>query len=413
MMKSKKKAEKDWSAVEAMREVNKNLAAYVDSLEQRNRELERLRGLGTLLQSCLTVEETHAVIARMLPKLFHTESGAVYLFSSPTRTLAPFTSWGGHTPADNFSPWTSGWPLVQERSYSEDGRRFPLLCPDGKQARQDACFCAPIVGQRETLGLLYVQLSRNLPEQDDDNRQRVIKYKRQLTVTAAETIALYLTNIKLRENLYHQSIHDPLTGLLNRRPMYEFLEKELLRTTRKKQPLGVIMIDIDHFKTINDAFGHEAGDAVLRELGVFYQKHIRGGDFACRYGGEEFLLVLPEASVETVKQRAEQIREEAKLLGVRYLGRVLDPITLSLGVAVYPEHGQTAQELIFAADAALYQAKADGRDRIATVQQHTIAEHAQQLGALRDVFVQRQDSPQITTGPRKENRCNDRSGICP
>ena len=370
-MKSEEMAQKDWRAVEVMQEVNEKLSSYVEDLEQRNRELEQLRGLGTLLQSCLTVKETHAVIARTVRKLFFTESGAVYLFSSPLQTLAPVAAWGDHTPAGSFSPQMAGWSLAQERSYSDDGRCFPLICPDGKQSSgRDACFYAPIVGQRETLGLLYVRLSGNLREQNRDKRQRAIKYKRQLAVTTAETIALFLTNIKLRESLYHQSIHDALTGLLNRRPMYEFLEREILRTTRKKQPLGIIMIDIDHFKTVNDTYGHGAGDAVLREFGLFSQKHIRGGDFACRYGGEEFLLVLPEASLENIKQRAEQIRKEAKLLEIRYLGSLLDPLSLSLGVAVYPEHGQTAQELLLAADGALYRAKAEGRDRIATVRQH-------------------------------------------
>jgi diguanylate cyclase (GGDEF)-like protein len=398
-MESEKKAEKDWSAVEVMQEINGKLSSYVIALEQRNRELEHLHGLGTMLQSCLTVKETHDVIARTVRKLFFTESGAVYLFSSPLQTLVPVAAWGDlenkvslgfvegvpvaawgdYTPGGAISPQMAGWSLVQERSYSGDGRYLPVLCPDGKQPGQDTCFCAPMVGERETLGLLYVQLSGKLAKQNGDNHEGVIKYKRQLAVTTAETIALFLANIKLRENLYHQSIHDPLTGLLNRRPMYEFLEKEILRTTRKKQPLGVIMIDIDHFKTVNDTYGHGAGDAVLREFGLFTQKHIRGGDFACRYGGEEFLLVLTESSLENLKKRAEQFRKEAGLLGFHYRGRSLDPITLSLGLAVYPEHGQTAQELLLAADVALYQAKADGRDRIATVRRHTIAEHEQQL----------------------------------
>ena len=379
MTTSQEKAEKDWTAVEAMQEVNEKLSSYVIALEQRNRELERLRGLGTLLQSCLTIEETHAVIARTVPKLFFTESGAVYLFSLPPQTLVPVASWGDHAAAGAVFPLPAGWALEQERSYSIDGRCFPVLCSDGNQSGQDVYFCAPMVAQSETLGLLYVKLNGNLPKQNSDNRRQVIAYKRQLAVTTAETIALFLTNIKLRENLYHQSIHDPLTGLLNRRPMYEFLEKEILRTTRKKQPLGVVMIDIDHFKTVNDTYGHGAGDAVLREFGLFSKKHIRGGDFACRYGGEEFLLVLTEASLENVKKRAEQFCKEARLLGVHYRGRLLDPITLSLGVAVYPEHGKTAQELLLAADMALYQAKADGRDRIATVRQHGIAEQPQQF----------------------------------
>jgi diguanylate cyclase (GGDEF)-like protein len=399
MMKSKKNMETNLRVMEVMREANEKLSARANALEQRNRELEHLHELGILLQSCLTVEESHAVIAQTVRKLFFTESGAVYLFSSPLQTLVPVAAWGddenmvslgfikglpaaawgNHRPMGNLLPQTAGWSLVQEQSYSDDGRYFPVLCPDGNQPGQNTCFCAPMVGQRETLGLLYIQLNGDMLARNADNRERAIKTKRQLAVTTAETIALFLKNIRLRENLYHQSIHDPLTGLMNRRSMYEFLEKEILRTTRKKQPMGVILIDIDHFKTINDTYGHGAGDAMLREFGLFSQKHIRGGDFACRYGGEEFLLILTEASLENVKERAEQLRKEARLLAVHYRSSVLDPITLSLGVAVYPENGRTAQELLLAADAALYQAKADGRDRIATVQKYPIAEYTQQL----------------------------------
>jgi diguanylate cyclase (GGDEF)-like protein len=371
-MENENEADKDWSALEVMQAVNEQLSSYVEALEQRNKELECLRGLGTLLQSCLTVEETHTVIARTVPKLFYSESGAVYLFNSRFESTAPVAAWGGLDRAARISPTTAaGWALDQEGSYADDGRCFPMLYPDEKQPGEDTCFCAPMVGQQETLGMLYVQLGESLSKQDEEVRQRVIKYKRQLAVTTAETIALYLTNIRMRENLYHQSIRDQLTGLMNRRPMHEFLEKEIQRTTRKKQQLGIIMIDIDHFKLINDTCGHDAGDAVLREIGAFFQKRIRGWDFACRYGGDEFLLVLTEASYDHVKQRAEQFRTEARRIEVRHRDRLLDPITLSMGVAVYPENGKTVEELLAAADAALYQAKADGRDRIAAPRPHT------------------------------------------
>ncbi|MHB8845704.1 MAG: sensor domain-containing diguanylate cyclase [Nitrospirota bacterium] len=378
-MESRDETEREWSTVEVMQEVNEKLSAYVGDLEQRNQELERLRGLGTLLQSCLTVEETHTVIARTVPKLFYAESGAVYLFTSQHPSSAPVAAWGDLIPSGTLTPSTAGWELVQERSYADDGRSFPVLCPDGEQPNKDTCLCAPMVGQQETLGLLYIQLSASLSNQNESARQRLIECKRQLAVTTAETIALYLTNIKQREKLYRQSIHDPLTGLLNRRPMHEFLEREVLRATRKMRPLGIIMADVDHFKVINDTCGHEAGDAVLRGIGLFFQKHIRGWDFACRYGGDEFLLVLTEASLEHVKQRAEQFCREAGLLEIHYRGRLLDPITLSLGVAVYPEHGKTVQELLLSADASLYQAKAAGRNRIAAKREHTIASPARQL----------------------------------
>ena len=121
-------------------------------------------------------------------------------------------------------------------------------------------------------------------------------------------MALSLSNLNLRETLQHQSIRDPLTGLFNRRYMDETLERERQRAARSDTSLGVIMLDIDHFKKFNDMFGHEAGDTVLEELGVLLKNHVRGSDIACRYGGEEFVLILPESPLEIVIERAELIR---------------------------------------------------------------------------------------------------------
>lgn len=124
------------------------------------------------------------------------------------------------------------------------------------------------------------------------------------------------------------------------------------------------MLDIDHFKRFNDTLGHDAGDALLRELGALFQRQIRAEDIACRYGGEEFTIVLHDASVEVTQRRAEQIREAASQLRVRHAQRVLEPVTLSLGVATFPQNGATRDILMQNADAALYRAKQDGRDRV-------------------------------------------------
>ena len=124
------------------------------------------------------------------------------------------------------------------------------------------------------------------------------------------------------------------------------------------------MLDIDHFKEFNDTFGHATGDALLHELGSLLQVRIRKADIACRYGGEEFMLILPETSLDDTKQRAEQLREEFKHLNVQYEGRSIKAETLSLGVAVFPEHGLTAEAISRAADLALFQAKREGRDRV-------------------------------------------------
>ncbi len=180
----------------------------------------------------------------------------------------------------------------------------------------------------------------------------------------ANLTALVLNNAQLREALREQSIRDPLTGLYNRRYMQEMLTQHLSRVTRQLHPLGLIMIDIDHFKSFNDAHGHAAGDALLRELGRFLQSHVRLEDIACRYGGEEFILIMPEASLEVAQRRAEQLRAEAKELRVRDAGLTIEGVTLSLGVAVHPLHAQTTDSLLRAADAALYRAKQEGRNRV-------------------------------------------------
>jgi diguanylate cyclase (GGDEF)-like protein len=187
-----------------------------------------------------------------------------------------------------------------------------------------------------------------------------------LALTVAEHLALSLGNLKLQEALRHQAIRDPLTGLFNRRFMLETLERELYRMQRKESPLGVIMVDIDHFKRFNDTFGHAAGDAVLSALGRVLLAHVRKEDVACRYGGEEFTLILPETSQETACDRAEKLRQLVHGLHLEHHGQSLGAITISLGVAVYPQHGEDPEALLRAADVALYEAKHAGRDRVVT-----------------------------------------------
>jgi diguanylate cyclase (GGDEF)-like protein len=212
-----------------------------------------------------------------------------------------------------------------------------------------------MAAQGKAMGVLYLSLLES---------GEFIESKQQLAVTVADHIALSLANLKLRETLQNQSIRDALTGLFNRRYLEESLERELYRCDRNKKSLGIIMLDIDHFKSFNDTFGHSAGDAVLRELGEFLQNHIRRSDIACRYGGEELTLILPEASVKIVLERAQAICEGVKHLQVEYRRQLLGTISLSLGVAMFPEHGVTGEAVLRAADAALYRAKREGRDRV-------------------------------------------------
>jgi diguanylate cyclase (GGDEF)-like protein len=165
--------------------------------------------------------------------------------------------------------------------------------------------------------------------------------------------------------LRSQSIRDPLTGLYNRRYLEEMLERETRRAVRAEHGLGVLMLDLDHFKSFNDTYGHDAGDTVLRETAAFLLKSVRAEDIVCRFGGEEFIVILPLADLSVTQARAERIRSKIRELQVLHQGLSLGMVTVSVGVAELPQHGTSPKVLIEAADAALYRAKKAGRDRVA------------------------------------------------
>jgi diguanylate cyclase (GGDEF)-like protein len=186
-----------------------------------------------------------------------------------------------------------------------------------------------------------------------------------LVVLATALRHRYLDQLGESEVLLRElSVRDPLTGLYNRRYMEEILALEIIRAMRKEYPIGIIMVDIDHFKRFNDLHGHAAGDAVLSQAGNFLRKCVRASDAACRYGGEEFVFILPEASQKITQMRAEHMREEIRNLHISFQDQILEAVTLSIGVAVFPMNGSTGEAILRAADAALYQAKDAGRDRV-------------------------------------------------
>jgi diguanylate cyclase (GGDEF)-like protein len=171
--------------------------------------------------------------------------------------------------------------------------------------------------------------------------------------------ALRNANLRLSELV----IRDPLTGLFNRRYLDESLEREVARARRSGMPLGIMMIDIDHFKHINDTFGHSVGDAVLVGVSRCMQSMARVEDILCRYGGEEFVLVMTTASLDTIHERAEKVREGVRRLNISHDGRHIGQVTISIGIAIHPDHGETGSDAMRAADAALYRAKQSGRNR--------------------------------------------------
>jgi diguanylate cyclase (GGDEF)-like protein len=340
---------------------NDALRGHVLQLESRNREMTRLVELGELLSASQTSAEVSSVISRVVPSLFAGDAGAVYELGEGSVALEAVAVWGDPPPARRtFSP-TECWALRGERVHVMDGSAEERRCPHVEDSTPGGAICAQLAVEGVSLGVLHLQLRQIAPGQRRTTR---LADGERLVRSLAEQLELALANFRLRERLREQSARDQLTGLFNRRYMEESLDRELLRARRQGYSLGLLMMDLDHFKDLNDGFGHAAGDLVLRAVGDFLGSSVRGDDVACRFGGEEFVVILPRASLENTRLRAEALRVGMKGLHLEPSGPPRRSVTMSIGVAASSDHGDTGERLIHAADMALYRAKAGGRDRV-------------------------------------------------
>lgn len=354
-----------------LQKANENLTQSVHQLQHRNQDITRLSQLSYRLQGCFTLDEAERAIAEMVPPIFPNSIGGIITKLSPFDSqldreskLRFLTSWGEGSGCNlkNLSTadcpaWTSG-----QRYFICDLNLCSLRENISPEISKGSSCCIPMVLQGQTIGLLYL----SWPELAE-----ITQEKQDLAMTVAEHIGLALVNLTVRETLKNQSIRDPLTGLFNRRYLQESVAEEIQRATKKQQSIGMIMLDVDYFKKFNDTFGHQAGDKVLQAIAQLLMRSIRNVDLACRYGGEEFLVILVGANLAVTQARAEALRSGVKLLRLEHQGESLGSITCSFGVASFPEHGQTLGDLVAVADTALYEAKKLGRDRVVTPEQMT------------------------------------------
>jgi diguanylate cyclase (GGDEF)-like protein len=327
--------------------------------------------LGELLSSSQTSSEVVAVISRVLPPLFAGDAGAFYELGGPSGGAEAMAMWGDPAPTRRVFAPADCWALRRGRVHVMDGSPSQLRCPHIEEDTPEGAVCAPLAAEGESLGVLHLQLRANPRGRPPG---ALLADRERLMRTLAEQLALALANFRLRDRLREQSARDQLTGLFNRRYMEESLVRELRRATREEYGLGLLMMDLDHFKDVNDGYGHAAGDQMLRAVGAFLGASVRGDDVACRYGGEEFVVILPRATLENTRRRAEVLREGMKGLKLDPSGPVLAGVTMSIGVACSPEHGETREQLIHAADVALYRAKAQGRDQVVVASDGDVSE---------------------------------------
>jgi diguanylate cyclase (GGDEF)-like protein/PAS domain S-box-containing protein len=342
---------------------NQELAEKVLELEQRTKEINLLSEMGSLLQSCNGVGEAYVAISNAAEQLFPKWSGALCVTSASRTTVETVADWGMAVPGERVFAPDDCWALRRGQPQSFRRGEKASACRHIDLTEVTESLCVPFMAQGEALGIVSLQMraSQELPEPPPRSSG---KAERRLAAVLAEQVALALGNLKLRESLKNQSICDPLTGLFNRRYMEESLEREFSRANRNKSSVAIVMMDLDNFKRFNDTFGHQGGDTLLRTLGDLLKRSTRGQDIACRYGGEEFALVLTDSNLAGALHRTEVLRQQVKQLSVEYAGQLLGAVTVSMGVALFPDHGKTIGDVLRASDQALYCAKREGRDRV-------------------------------------------------
>ncbi|MFO7277375.1 MAG: diguanylate cyclase [Pseudomonadota bacterium] len=342
---------------QALVDANRELQASVEQMGRRAEELRELTRTGELLQCCVHEREAYPLIAQAVARLYPQSRGALYLLNSSRVIAERVVTWGGTTDGvpESFQP-PDCWALRRSRIHVATVSGNEPRCPHDAD-RQSLSVCVPMVAQGEIIGVLHACSA----DPEDAAARRALA---QILRAIAEQSALAIANLRLREALRTQSIRDPLTGLYNRRFLDEWLDRELSRLIRQRGRLSVLLIDLDHFKRFNDTFGHQGGDVALREVCAIMQRTVRGCDVVCRFGGEEFAVLLPDAGTEEALATAEKLRAHTETAVVQRGGVIMGALTASIGVAVFPDHGTSSQALLQAADAALYAAKRAGRNRV-------------------------------------------------
>ena len=334
----------------------RELSARVAELQRRDQELQSLNHMNDLLQACTLPVEAYQVIAMAMRELFLGQTGGLAIFHPEDRHLETVARWGEDGILVSAFPMEDCWALRRGQLHEVFDSPDDLMCHHFIHVPPAGYLCLPLVVRGETLGLLC--LIHAIPGNNGP-----LANQRQLAVMVGETVKLSLSNLRLREKLREQATRDLLTGLFNRRYLDETLPRELSQAQRRKAPLCVVTLDIDRFKNFNDTFGHGPGDSLLHELGRMLREHLREGDILCRYGGDEFVIVLPDSSMADTLKRVEQIRGFVRQLQVQYGEQLLGAITFSAEIAQAQEGKATASELLRAADEALYSAKQAGRDQ--------------------------------------------------
>lgn len=329
----------------------------MSKMERHTEETILVSRMGDYLRGCRDRHEVYDVIANSMPTLFPASFGSISIFNNSRNMLMPALTWGMLPQGVELEfEYESCWALRQGRGHLATPDNSAPICPHLEHVEKNyVSFCLPMQAQGETIGQIYFGALAA-------DAKYVGAHEMGMMRRITEQISLAIANLNLQQALREQSIKDPLTKLFNRRYLEETLTREIARAARHQLPIAVLIMDIDFFKKVNDTYGHDGGDAVLVAFAKMLGTKIRKEDMACRLGGEEFVLVLPAASVDLAKTRAEDICKNTRDLRIKHQNQVIT-ITVSIGVAMFPEDGTTPEDILQNADVALYKAKREGRDQ--------------------------------------------------
>jgi diguanylate cyclase (GGDEF)-like protein len=346
-------------------QTNLNLSHSVRALEDRAGESELLTSARDELQLCVDVKQAYQSATNGFSRLLVGTSGSLCFINNSRQLVEVVSNWrrtaaghGGESLLEDvYSPESccglrSGQPRWRLPRVSE------IHCTHFAGNPPERYLCLPIVAHGNTMGVLCVQCHDDAAVELVNRHMDGLRQLVQFTGMAVATL-------NLRTKLENQSIRDSLTGLFNRHFMQISLERELARAARRKQSLAVFMLDLDQFKKFNDTYGHAAGDMVLKATADIFLASVRSEDIACRYGGEEFTIILPDITAASAWERAESVRQAVMNLRVPLEQEVYGDFSVSIGVALYPNDGEAADLLLRTADQALYRAKRLGRNQVA------------------------------------------------
>ena len=344
----------------------------------RNDQTAELNKMANYLHRCDSIDDIKKIILQYEASLFGVAVGAIYRFDVELGQFEVFQSWGEGAPIVPYFSMNDCWAVKNDSGFHvvEDADPGKGLCCKHVVELKSPYLCVRTTGKGNCNVVLHLQLSGPSEFANRVEQRLWINAKRDLATAFAQHVAVAIENLGRRDELQAAALTDALTGLYGRRFVQEELWKKVAIVKRNQTSLGVIAVDIDHFKIINDTYGHEGGDFVLREVAKFLQDQVRESDYACRTGGEEFMLILTNPiDEESVLAVAEKVREGAKALILHFEGKPVT-VTLSLGVTFVSGKAlqsnkatsefarEKAAQLTRVADAALYQAKQEGRDKV-------------------------------------------------